>query len=56
MSKGIQAAKAAATENREISRQEVKAIVRTLFGNWLPLMALTGALTQDRPERAPRNN
>jgi hypothetical protein len=56
MSKGIQAVKSAATENREISRQEVKAIVRTLFGNWLPLMSLTGALTQDRPERAPRNN
>ena len=54
--KAIGAAKSAATENREISRQEVKAIVRSLFGNWLPLMALTGALTQDRPERAPRNN
>lgn len=42
--------------DRDQSRQEIKNNVRVIFGNWLPLMALTGALSQDRPERPPRNN
>lgn len=43
-------------EGREQSRQEIKNNVRTLFGNWLPVMVFTGLLSQDRPERPPRTN
>lgn len=38
---------------REQSRQEVKNNARVMTGNWLPLMAFLGHLTQDRPETSP---
>jgi uncharacterized protein YcbK (DUF882 family) len=55
-SKAVQQGADSWMNDRDQSRQEIKNNVRTVFGNWLPLMALTGALTQDRPERPPRNN
>lgn len=39
--------------DRDQSRQEIKNNVRTIAGNWLPMLAFFGKLSEDRPERNP---